>query len=337
MGKKQTKPPHVKGENPPSRLPICSIAYKPPTNRGDKVGETMSELNPKTIEQVIGANDSALPYFYIDEWKENPPTNLLFDGVPGTGKTTAAYVLAHELGYTLYELNASDERGIDAIRKRIKELSMSAGLWNKIMILLDEADGLTKQAQEALRRIMETSDCIFVLTCNNMSAIIPALRSRCTRFTFKPHSATAVRAYVDLLKKENIIDVAMQTDAEELAIYFGGDLRAIQKHLISNLPLPQVQQEMDMAALQIAAGDWESLHRTMSGMVANGVNAHGLMHRIHEHVLSIGLDSKQLYTFLSVWGDFVLRMHEWPLGVQSFLDYFVATLYTQDTQNKTGE
>lgn len=111
---------------------------------------------------------------------------------------------------------------------------MSAGLWNKIMILLDEADGLTKQAQEALRRIMETSDCIFVLTCNNMSAIIPALRSRCTRFTFKPYSATAVRAYVDLLKKENIIDAAMQTDAEELAIYFGGDLRAIQKHLISN-------------------------------------------------------------------------------------------------------
>jgi hypothetical protein len=68
-------------------------------------------------------------------------------------------------------------------------------------------------------------------------------------------------------------------------------------------------------------------------MVASGVNAHGLMHRIHEHVLSIGLDSKQLYTFLCVWGDFVLRMHEWPLGVQSFLDYFVATLYTQDAKN----
>jgi len=296
-------------------------------------GESEMELKPTTLKQVIGHNDSASPYFYIDEWKEQPPTNLLFEGVPGTGKTTAAYVIATELGYTLHELNASDERGIDIVRQRIKQLCMSAGLWNKTLILLDEADGLTKAAQEALRRVMETSDCIFILTCNNLSSIIPALRSRCTTFNFKPHDAVAVRAYVNLLRRENIIGPDSNANAEELAIHFGGDLRAIQKHLISKLPLPQFATEIDTAAMQIAAGDWESLHRTMSGMISNGANTHALMHRIHEHVLSIGLSSKQLYTFLCVWGDFVLRMHQWPLGTASFVDYFVATLYTQDTKN----
>ena len=291
-----------------------------------------AELKPTSLTQVIGHDDSASPYFYIEEWQDAPPTNLLFEGVPGTGKTTAAYVIANELGYTLHEFNASDERGIDVVRQRIKTLCLSAGLWNKTLILLDEADGLTKSAQEALRRVMETSDTIFILTCNNLSSIIPALRSRCTKFSFKPHDAIAVRAYLQLLMRENVIDSADKYDPEELAVYFGGDLRAIQKHVITDLPLPQISTDLDMATMQIAAGDWESLHRTMLGMVASGVNTHALMHRIHEHVLSIGLDSKILYTFLCVWGDFVLRMHEWPLTTSSFVDYFVATLYIQDEQ-----
>tara|TARA_R110000822_G_scaffold143603_1_gene281969 strand:+ start:4766 stop:5689 length:924 start_codon:yes stop_codon:yes gene_type:complete len=297
------------------------------------------EIKPHAIEQVIGADNPNLPFFYIDEWKEQPPTNLLFAGQPGTGKSTAAVVIGYELGYTIHEFNASDERGIDFIRNRIKTLCQTSGLWNKNLIFLDEADGLTKPAQEALRRIMETTDAIFILTCNNITSIIPALQSRCTKFTFKPYSGKDVRAYLHLLDNEwshagSMSTVSKDYNADELATHFAGDLRAIQKHVISGMPLSQDSTEYDVAAMQVAAGDWESLHRTLRVMSANGVNLHGLMHRIHEHVLSIGLESKRLYTFLCVWGDFVLRMHQWPLSTESFLDYFVATLHTQDQDQK---
>ena len=297
------------------------------------------EIKPHAIEQVIGADNPNLPFFYIDEWKEQPPTNLLFAGQSGTGKSTAAVVIGYELGYTIHEFNASDERGIDFIRNRIKTLCQTSGLWNKNLIFLDEADGLTKPAQEALRRIMETTDAIFILTCNNITSIIPALQSRCTKFTFKPYSGKDVRAYLHLLDNEwshagSMSTVSKDYNADELATHFAGDLRAIQKHVISGMPLSQDSTEYDVAAMQVAAGDWESLHRTLRVMSANGVNLHGLMHRIHEHVLSIGLESKRLYTFLCVWGDFVLRMHQWPLSTESFLDYFVATLHTQDQDQK---
>ena len=297
------------------------------------------EIKPHAIEQVIGADNPNLPFFYIDEWKEQPPTNLLFAGQPGTGKSTAAVVIGYELGYTIHEFNASDERGIDFIRNRVKTLCQTSGLWNKNLIFLDEADGLTKPAQEALRRIMETTDAIFILTCNNITSIIPALQSRCTKFTFKPYSGKDVRAYLHLLDNEwshagSMSTVSKDYNADELATHFAGDLRAIQKHVISGMPLSQDSTEYDVAAMQVAAGDWESLHRTLRVMSANGVNLHGLMHRIHEHVLSIGLESKRLYTFLCVWGDFVLRMHQWPLSTESFLDYFVATLHTQDQDQK---
>jgi len=297
------------------------------------------ELRPINQDQIIGDSNPNLPFFYIEEWKEQPPTNLLFEGQPGTGKTTAAIVIANELGYDIVEFNASDERGIDFIRSKIKAHAMSAGLWNKVMILLDEADGLTKQAQEALRRIMENTDAIFILTCNNISSIIPALQSRCVKFTFKPYNADDVRAYLQLLDREWSDADYMSTVAEahnpaELAIHFGGDLRAIQKHVLSGKPLSTDSTEYDVAAMQIAAGDWESLHRTCRVMIADGVSIHGFMHRIHEHVLSIGLDSKRLYTFLCVWGDFVLSMHRWPLSESSFLDYFVATLHTQENNTK---
>jgi replication-associated recombination protein RarA len=297
------------------------------------------ELKPTTTEKIIGGSNPNLPFFYIDEWREEAPTNLLFAGPSGTGKTTAAMVIANELGYSLHEFNASDERGIDFIRHKIKTLCQTSGLWNKNLILLDEADGLTKPAQEALRRIMETTDAIFILTCNNITSIIPALQSRCTKFTFKPYSSEDIRAYLHLLDNEwsvagNMSTVSKDYNADELATHFAGDLRAIQKHVIVGMPLSQDSTEYDVAAMQIAAGDWESLHRTLRVMNDNGVTRHGMMHRIHEHVLSIGLDSKQLYTFLCVWGDFVLRMHQWPLTNSSFLDYFVATLYTQETNNK---
>ena len=292
----------------------------------------MPEHKPRNLSEYIGANDPANPLFYLDEWESDSPQCLLFYGQPGLGKTTAAYLIAQQLNLDLVELNASDERGIDAVRTKIKEMAFSSSLWTARLILLDECEGMTKPAQEALKRMMEKSNCWWILTCNDPSAVIPALKSRCVQFQFKPYTVEQVRAYLQLLVSTH--GVISTDSADALHSYFSGDLRAIGNHIMSGAKLDDSQTDLDSLTLDIAAGDWESTHRAMLEMVRNGASLHMVMRKIHEHVKTIGLETEQLYTFFAVWGNFVLRMHAWPLGTESFVDYFVATLHREDTNQK---
>ena len=285
-------------------------------------------FRPQTPKQFIGNDDPESPLFYLDEWDRDSPQCFLFSGAPGLGKTTAAYIIANYLGLEVSEFNASDERGIDVVRNRIKAEAMSSSPWSTVMILLDEAEGLTRQAQDALKRTMEKSNCWWILTCNDDSAIIPAIKSRCVHFRFKPYSEKHVRAYAQLLLSET--GASPQDSAADLHAHYSGDLRAIGNHILSGRSLSQNQTDFDNLALNVAAGEWESVHREMLRMVEGGHSVHRLMQRLHEHVRSVGLDTERLYTFFVVWGDFVLKMHAWPLGVSAFVDYFVAALHRED-------
>ena len=159
-------------------------------------------------KEVIGSLKSLLKNMF-----EMP--HLMFSGSAGVGKTTVAICLAREIlgqnwrEHTL-ELNASDERGISMVRDRVKKFARYSALDTKIpfkIIILDEADEMTSDAQTALRRIIEdtASHCRFILIANNISKIIDPLQSRCAVFKFTRISEDDVISYLEeICKKEKI-------------------------------------------------------------------------------------------------------------------------------------
>lgn len=132
---------------------------------------------------------------------QNMP-HLLFVSPPGTGKTTCAKIIINELGCDYLLLNASDERGIDTIRDKVKMFAMTLSSKKDIfkIVMLDEGDFLTPESQAVLRNLMETyaKNCRFILTANFENRIIDAIQSRCSKFTFKKVSDDEL---LSLLKK----------------------------------------------------------------------------------------------------------------------------------------
>lgn len=165
----------------------------------------VERYRPKILDEYIG-NKSLVERAKI--WIESGDIpHLLLYGVQGTGKTSLAKLLVKNIDCDYIYINASDERGIDIIRNKIKNFSSSVGFKNLKVVILDEGDYLTHDAQPSLRNLMETfsSHTRFIITCNYVEKIIPPLRSRCHVYNITPPSRKeiAVRLY-EILKKENI-------------------------------------------------------------------------------------------------------------------------------------
>ena len=153
----------------------------------------------------------------IEGWvSEGALPHLLFSGAPGTGKTTLAKVLLHELGVMdldILEINASNENSVDTIRTKITNFSSSLPFGDYKYVLLDEADYITPNGQAALRGIMETyhTSCRFILTCNYPNRIIPALHSRCQGFHIEKLDVTEFTARIATIGISEGVDLDLET------------------------------------------------------------------------------------------------------------------------------
>ncbi|ORD97882.1 RFC4 [Hepatospora eriocheir] len=152
---------------------------------------------PRILEDVLG-NKQVIKI--IEEMGVDFP-HLCLTGPPGTGKTTVAHILKSQ--FKSLELNASDERGIDVVRNKIKNFCNRID--NKqLLIILDECDNLTLIAQQALRRLME-GDTKFILICNDVSKVIEPIQSRCAILKFERISISEFLPRIkEICKKENL-------------------------------------------------------------------------------------------------------------------------------------
>ena len=166
----------------------------------------VEKYRPQVLEDYVG--NEVIKNKIEDYLKQGSIQNLLFHGVAGTGKTTLAKLIAKNLNCDLLYLNASDERGIDTIREKIIPFASTMGFKDIKIIILDEADYLTPQAQATLRNTIETfsKSTRFILTCNYLERIISPLQSRCQSFEITPPSKQEVNNKCqEILTKEKTL------------------------------------------------------------------------------------------------------------------------------------
>src|SRR3989344_5289837 len=173
------------------------------------------KYRPATFADIKGQKEIVEKIKAFVESKNMP--HLLFSGPAGVGKTTLSLVIARELfgenwRENTLELNASDERGIDVVRVKVKDFARTKAIGDVPfkLIYLDESDALTREAQQALRRTMEnyTKTCRFILSCNYSSKILDPIQSRCAVFRFKPLNKEEIFTVIDKIAKEEVLSLA---------------------------------------------------------------------------------------------------------------------------------
>ena len=167
----------------------------------------VEKYRPETLDTYIG-NDHLKSKVEVYLESGDLPHLLLY-GKAGTGKTTLAKLLVNNIECDYLYINASDENNVDTVRTKVKNFASTIGFKDMKIIILDECDYITPNAQAALRNLMETfsKHCRFILTCNFVERIIDPIQSRCQSFQIIPPSKTEVAKHLhSILIKENVMD-----------------------------------------------------------------------------------------------------------------------------------
>jgi len=287
----------------------------------------IEKYRPGTLDEVVGQDEivERLKNFV----KSGNIPHLLFAGSAGSGKTSAAICIARDLYGDIWdsnflELNSSMDRGIDMIRDTVKRYAASKAIdFPFKIILLDEADNITKDGQSALRRTMEqySGSCRFFLTCNYSSSIIEPIQSRCAVFRFKRLKKDIIIKMIDrisVLEKINIEEEAL----EAISYISNGDLRkaigilnicsnvgllAVDRvvtvkniYAVCNAIKPEIVQEIIKKAL---SRDFFGSVVMVERLIIEGLAGEDILKEMMSTIFNMNLDGKMVVDIVDRVGD----------------------------------
>jgi len=291
----------------------------------------VEKYRPEKFSDIIGQDEvvSRLQSF-VD--KKSLP-HLLFAGPAGTGKTSAALCIARELfgvGWrqNLLELNASDERGIDTIRTKVKDYARTRPIGDVPykLILLDESDALTHDAQHALRRTMEmyTHTARFILDCNYSSRIIEPIQSRCAVFRFRRLAEQDIAAALKRIARAE--KLALTDEAVEAIIYVSeGDMRrainvlqaaATLKKRIDEKAIYEIsavakpEEVRGMLEMALAGKFDDARAKLLDLLIGQGLAGEDVLQQVHREIFNLKLPEPVKVKLIDKVGEADFRLTE---------------------------
>jgi len=307
------------------------------------------KYRPSTFDEIKGQTEivEKIKAFV----KSGNMPHLMFSGPAGVGKTTLSLVIAKQLfgenwRQNTLELNASDERGIDVIRVKVKDFARTKAIGDVPfkLIYLDESDALTKEAQQALRRTMEnyTRTCRFVLSCNYSSKIIDPIQSRCAVFRFKPLSEEEIYTVVDKIVVQEKLAVSSEAKKALFEVCHGDCRRlenimqscaviksSVDAELVYSMASVAKPKEVnDVLSIAVRGNFVESRKKLLDLMLQYGLSGIDVIKQIQQEIWNLTLDDRKKVQLIDKCGEVEFRMVEGSdeyLQLESFLAFVTMT------------
>ncbi len=288
------------------------------------------KYRPKKLEEMAGQKEivNRLESFV----KKRSLPHCLFAGPAGTGKTTAALCIARAFfgehwHSNFLELNASDERGIDTIRTKVKDFARTRAIGDSFKIIyLDEADALTRDAQQALRRTMENfaGICRFILAANYSSKIILPIQSRCAVFRFSRLTKDEATDYLKRIQKAEKLTI----DSKSLGMVFElseGDMRkavnilqtaaisskkVTSKIILETAGKAEPKQITAMLNLALKGKFTQARKILISILFEQGLSGEDVIKQIHKEIFSLQISDKKKMELVAKTGEYEFRLTE---------------------------
>jgi replication factor C small subunit len=274
------------------------------------------KYRPSKLSEIMGQEHFVLD---AENWGDNMP-NVLFYGSNGTGKTSAGlalakHILSEDALDNFFEINASDDRRLETVRTKIKDIAQSGTIGDVPfrIILLDEMDGMTTDAQNALKRIMEryASNVRFIITCNDKSKIIFALQSRCANYHFKTPTPQIMMGVVEkILRAEGLENTYEKEKLYGFISAYAGDIR----RAITELQAAVATGNQLKVQVQLGLKDYENILNkimnkntnvitTLHQFLYDGRTVKEICVGLHDVIIEAKLDNQTKYKLLRVIGE----------------------------------